>query len=232
VDWGSFHGAWINTLFRQLNNRQLPSRYRAVPQVHFGTEVEVALAAVELEARPPTQPTGAGNGAAVAVWAPSRPAQTFSVDFAAHDVFELRVEDRHRGRRLVAAVELVSPRNKDRASARRDFAIKIASYLQQQVSVVVVDVVTAHHKDLYSEFLSHVGLPPMAEEWAGSPPLYAVACRTNKVEKQWQLDAWPEALTLGAPLPVMPLWLAGDLAISLQLEASYEETLRDFRLDS
>ena len=32
---------------------------------------------------------------------------------------------------VVAAVELVSPRNKDRSSARRAFATKAASYLQQ-----------------------------------------------------------------------------------------------------
>jgi hypothetical protein len=43
---------------------------------------------------------------------------------------------------LTAAVELVSPRNKERPEARHAFAIKCVGYLQQHSSVVVVDTVT------------------------------------------------------------------------------------------
>ena len=44
--------------------------------------------------------------------------------------------------RLTAAIELVSPRNKDRVQARQAFAVKCVGYLQQDSSVVVVDTVT------------------------------------------------------------------------------------------
>src|SRR6516225_1049993 len=57
------------------------------------------------------------------------------------DTFEVQVRDAAQ-RRLVAAVELVSPANKGRPAHRRDFAIKCASYLRQHISVIVVDVVT------------------------------------------------------------------------------------------
>jgi hypothetical protein len=41
-------------------------------------------------------------------------------------------------------------------------------------------------------------------------------------------------LTIGQPLPTLPLWLADDFAVPLELEASYEEsgpsrTLQDIR---
>jgi hypothetical protein len=38
------------------------------------------------------------------------------------------------------------------------------------------------------------------------------------------------ALALGQPLPTLPLWLADDLAIPLELEPSYEETCRVLRI--
>jgi hypothetical protein len=53
------------------------------------------------------------------------------------------VYDAERERRLVSAVELVSPGNKDRPESRAQFVAKCAALLRQQVSVVLVDVVTA-----------------------------------------------------------------------------------------
>jgi hypothetical protein len=62
------------------------------------------------------------------------------------------------------------------------------------------------------------------------PPLYAVACRTAKTNEHWSLEAWEHILTLGQPLPTLPLWLADNLAVPLELEASYEETCRILRI--
>ena len=57
------------------------------------------------------------------------------------------------GPQLKAAVELVSPSNKDRPGQRRAFAIKCASYLQHRVSVIIVDVVTERHESMYAELV-------------------------------------------------------------------------------
>jgi hypothetical protein len=38
----------------------------------------------------------------------------------------------------------------------------------------------------------------------------------------WQLEAWAQTLSLQEALATMPLWLADDLAIPLDLEKSYE----------
>ena len=62
------------------------------------------------------------------------------------------------------------------------------------------------------------------------PPLYAVTCRGTKTAETWLLQTWAKALTLGQPLPTLPLWLADNLAVPLELEASYEETCRVLRI--
>jgi hypothetical protein len=123
----------------------------------------------------------------------------------------------------VAAVEIVSPANKDRPEHRRVFAAKCASLLQKRVSVVLVDMVTTRNQNLYGELLDLIGLsdPRLSPE---APPLYAVACRLTKRADEWMLETWAQSLELGRPLPTMPLWLADNLAVPLELDESYEQS--------
>src|SRR5205085_12630102 len=151
---------------------------RSLPHVHLGASVELDVATLEREQYLPGEAADGGNGGGVAtaVWAPPRPTQTIAVDLPAQDVFEVRVHDVRRGSRLVAAVEFVSPANKDRPEHRRAFAVKCAAYLQEQVSVTIVDVVTNRHFNLYGELLVLIGQtdPALSPE---APALYAAACR-------------------------------------------------------
>jgi hypothetical protein len=144
-------------------------------------------------------------------------------------VYEVRVYDTKHGRRLVAAVEIVSPSNKDRPEHRRAFVAKCAALLQEQVSVAVVDLVTTRHFNLYRHLLELFRRtdPSLTPE---PPPTYAVACRGTKNDRTWLLETWPHTLVVGQPLPTLPLWLADDLAVPLELEASYEETCRILRI--
>src|SRR5437660_1033969 len=64
--------------------------------------------------------------------------------------------------RLAAAVELVSPRNKDRPASRQAFAVKCVGYLQQGSSVVIVDTVTTRRADLNAALLSLLGVETTA----------------------------------------------------------------------
>jgi len=61
------------------------------------------------------------GGVATAVWTPSRPTFTFATDLPCQDTYEVRVFDEKRHSRLVAAIEIVSPANKDRPENRRSF---------------------------------------------------------------------------------------------------------------
>jgi hypothetical protein len=129
----------------------------------------------------------------------------------------------------VAAIEIISPANKDRPESRGQFVAKCAALLRQRVSVVLVDVVTVREFNLYAELLEWVGErdPALGDD---PPPTYAAACRwLPRGASRW-LEAWTRPLTVGQPLPVLPLWLTDDLAVPLDLEASYEQTCRDLRL--
>jgi hypothetical protein len=227
--WEGVHGQWPAVIVQHLAVR-LPPRYFAEPRVHAGSRVEIDVATFHEEGGPSAAVgDGNGSGVATAVWAPPRPTRTFPVAFADPDIYEVRVYDDERGCRLVAAVELVSPANKDRAEHRRAFAVKCASYLQESVSVVVVDVVTERSPSLYAELVQLLGLTdPFLEPEA--PPLYAVACRTASRGEAWEMDTWSERLAVGSPLPTLPVWLATDLAVPLELEATYEDTCRALRI--
>ena len=144
------------------------------------------------------------------------------MDFSDLESIEVKVFEDDGGGRLVAAVELVSPANKDRPAHRTDFAAKCAAYLQQEVSVLVVDIVTERRTNLHRPLMDllQLGEPAAA---AVTSDLYAVAYRVVRAGERTQLEGWPAALAVGESLPRMPLWLRDDLAIPLDLEASYRQ---------
>ncbi len=166
---------------------------------------------------------------ATALWAPPQPTLAIATDLPDQDEYEVLVHDTRHGGRLVAAVEIVSPSNKDRPENRRLFVAKCAALLREQVSVTIVDVVTTRGFNLYSELLEWVGQadPSLAPK---PPPVYAAACRWRPAGDSWRLEAWAHALAVGEPLPTLPLWLADELAVPLELEVSYEETCRILRI--
>lgn len=227
--WEGFHSAWVNTLVRHLNGAILPPHYRAMPQVHLGPFVETDVATFEQgpPAGPASPAAAPGEGAEHAPWSPPQAVQTLEVELPAQDVFEVQVRDERRGTRLVAVVELVSPGNKDRPEQRQAFAAKCVAYLQEQVGVVVLDVVTARHASMHRELLEMLARPATEMDF---PDLYCVSYKNRKRGGKWRLDLWPFALTVGAPLPTVPLWLMANLAVPLPLEATYEETCRVLRV--
>ncbi len=140
--WEALHSKWANVLVDELNETLLPDGYFAEPHVHMGARVEIDAAAFEGPAAG-DRPAHDGTTAVLPVraWAP--PAPTLVMPAAYPDAFEVQVIATEGGPRLVAAVELVSPANKDRPEHRRAFAVKCASYLGQGVGLIVVDVVTS-----------------------------------------------------------------------------------------
>ena len=110
-------------------------------------------------------------------------------------------------------------------------AAKCETLLHQGVSVTIVDLVTLRGFNLYGDLLDLIGQtdPLLSPE---PPGIYAVACRWRRQANQPFLETWNRPLTLGEPLPTLPLWLSADLAIPLNLESSYEQTCRDLRIAS
>jgi hypothetical protein len=145
------------------------------------------------------------------------------------DEYKVRVYDVERDRRLVAVVEIVSPSNKDRPESRKVFVAKCEALLRGGVSVAIVDLVTSRHFNLYAELLELVG---HSDPSLGAKPaaIYAAECRWIERGHKHILETWSHTLEIGQPLPTLPLWLAENFHVPLELEASYEETCRVLRI--
>jgi Protein of unknown function (DUF4058) len=224
--WESFHAAWTGALADALN-LMLPDNYFAEEQIHAGPSVEIDVASFEEQ---PSNGPATGGGVTtmpVRVWSPPAPQVTFPAVFA--DDFTVRVFSSRSGPRLVAAIELVSPRNKDRAEAREAFVTKCASYLHEGVSLIVVDIVTDRHANLHNDLLRllHVGESVLLP---ATTRLYACAYRPIRREDRSEIDAWPTALALAAPLPVLPLALTAELSMPVDLESTYMDVCKRRRI--
>jgi hypothetical protein len=229
--WEGFHARWAAAIADMLNIRLLPRGYFAESQVHVGGRVEVDVAAFDLDGgvRDPLLSSNGGGAVAVAeeVYAPPVPELEMPALFP--DEVEVLVFDQSAGPVLVAAVELVSPRNKDRNEARRAFAIKVASYLQAKVGVVVIDIVTSRHANLHDELVRLLGLPE-ALNFPHPGSLYAVAYRPIHRDVADRIDVWTSALGVSQAMPTLPLAVHGLGCLPLDLETTYSEARRVSRL--
>jgi hypothetical protein len=227
--WDELHGQWPAMMVVQLAG-QLSPQYIVAPHVHLGGAVEIDVGTYEPAATQYGKEHRNENGeTATAAWTATEPTLRVETDLPDVDEYEVRVYDVSRDRRLVAAVELVSPSNKDRPETRRAFVAKCAALLQHRVSVAIVDLVTTRDFNLYAELLAFL---ESRDSSLASPPsnIYAVASRGRMPRQRWLLEGWHRRLSIGEPLPPLPLWLADDLAVTLDLESTYEETCRVLRI--
>jgi hypothetical protein len=225
--WEGFHHAWATVIAQHLNEGILPPDYFAEPEISVGPELEIDVATLEL-----TPSGGPDEGNTTAVWSPPRPRIAAKVDFSRLDGYEVRVYQDLGGAELRAAIELVSPANKDRAGSRRTFAAKCAGYLKHGIAVVIVDIVTARRANLHEQLFDTLGVKSQRTAWRSPTGLYAVAYRPVTARKAPRVEAWPESLALGEALPVMPLWLSLDLCVPVRLEESYVATCRSLRISA
>ena len=198
--WESFYSSWISTISAMLN-RSLPSDYFAEMRVRVRPRVEaneVPLSAADL-----TLPA------------------TFPREFG------VNVYETSGGPTLVAAIELVSPGNKDRDETRRAFAAKCATYIQRAIGLVVVDIVTSRLSQPFTEFMALV----YPEQPAPAPmPLTAVSYRPVRVDGADSLEIRFRPLAVGQALPVLPLALGGLGHVTVDFEATYEDARERSRL--
>jgi Protein of unknown function (DUF4058) len=226
--WESFHAAWATEIMRTLNRKVLPAGCFAEAQVHVGSRVEIDVATFEQEqALSPQATNGNGGGVAVETWAP--PVTSLVMPALFPDEIEVQVFRTSGGATLVAAIELISPGNKDRPEARRAFTAKCASYLQQGIGLVIVDIVTERQANLHHELIRFLDQPP-SFEFAKETALYAVAYRPSRRETGDRIEIWLASLTPGQPLPVLPLALRGVATVPVDLETTYTATCQDSRL--
>jgi hypothetical protein len=211
---------------RLLNQGVLPTGYYAVPLVDRDDPIEIDVAAL----REQGAPMPASGTAGPQTWVAPAPALTVAVELPAVDGVEVQVFADDGDPRLAAAVELLSQRNKDCPAARQAFAVKCVGYLQQGSSVVFVDTVTTRRADLNGSILSLLGV----DASTASLPLSSLSVVSYRAvgheEEPNELQVWAAPLVLAQPLPTLPLWIAPEFCVPLDLEASYQMTCIDLRI--
>src|SRR5947208_3208566 len=115
--WEGFHGGWPMMIAATLS-KVLPGRYFAEPRVRLGVDAEVDVGTFDEEKTHPWRAADdSEGGVATAVGAPPRPAVDIPAEIPLDDEYEVQVYDSDRDGRLVAAIEIVSPSNKDRPAS-------------------------------------------------------------------------------------------------------------------
>lgn len=213
--WESFHATWASALADALN-AELPEGYVALEQIHSGAPAEIDVATYS--------ENGTHNGLPVTtlaktVWLPSATPLTLPATFPEGCTVE--IVSTEGGRTLVGAIELVSPGNKDRELKRRQFTAKCATYLARGIGLVIIDVVTSRQANLHNELMQLLDHDPTTFMPAEAA-LYSVAYRPLHDATGGRIETWPVPLTLGEPLPRMPLSLSAELCLPVELEAAYQ----------
>lgn len=228
--WEGVHLLWMSELLRLIKSR-LPEGYRA----YLGTRPAVAVGAPYL--RPDVAVREHGSAAPIAPSPFHGKAEPWKSPTSEPDV-ELAVATLdpapalfvERDGRLVSAIELVSPRNKDRPVARATYLNRYAGYLIEGVHLLLVDV---HPRPAGFSFADGISAElQMPSDRPLAPPL-AVSYRVGEPAASGGrlLAIWRRSLTPGTPLPTLPLALNVETSIEVDLEQTYVRAAADSYLD-
>jgi hypothetical protein len=222
--WESFHSYWAVAIGTHLNDT-LPERYHASVQQHHGSRIEADV--LEYDLGPKHEANGSSGGIAVQTYAPPKTTGVLPGTFP--DEIEIRIVNVEDSENLVAVIELVSPSNKESPSSRGAFAGKCASYLANGIGLIVVDPVIHKYFNLHDELIDLLH-HPQEFKMAADIVSYAAAYRPIRREQTNQIDFWTQPLTIGAPLPMLPLALKGQGCIPIDLEETYVATCHNNHL--
>lgn len=222
--WEGVHHLWITELLRWIKPR-LPEGYRAyigsAPTVAIGAPAEKPDVAVrewkvdqaigEAPANPPS-----------AAQIPSEEPEEEIAVAALEGTTSLFVELRGR---LVSAVELVSPRNKDRPVSRATYLARYVGYLLEGVHLLLVDV---HRRPLNFSFADSIAAELQLQQQSLPAPL-AVSYRVGEPAASGGklLGVWRRSLCAGGPLPSMNLALTVKQSVVVDLEQTYMRAAAD-----
>ncbi len=218
--WESFHARWASSIADALNE-SLPDDYFAEAQVHAWPRIEVDVATFE------DRPSADGGTATLTRAASALAVADLVLPATFPPEFGVNVYNAEGGPTVVAAVELVSPGNKDRDETRRAFAAKCATYVQRAIGLIVVDIVTSRQSKPFDDLMAY--LDP-ARTLPETEALTAVSYRPVRADGIDSLELRIRSLAVGRPLPELPLALGGLGHVMLDLEASYEDARRRSRL--
>jgi len=223
--WEGVHHLWISGFLRWVKPR-LPAAYRA----YIGSAPVLAVGApsekpdVNVRRWSPEDPEEVAQANTLTI--PPDPSLTEpDIEIALPTLDSNTTLFIERQGLLVAAVELISPRNKDRPSSRTSSTMRYAGYLLEGVHLLLVDV---HPRPARFSFADQIG----AELEMKQPPFPTPLAISYRVGEPIDgggrfLAIWRRPLTIGAPLPSMQLPLTVHQAVPVDLESTYRRAAED-----
>lgn len=221
--WDSVHPLWLTYLLEHVQER-LPDGYRAflggvpvlnVEPVNGKPDVNVR----QWGSRKPVDGATASTG-------------LLEPDAEAHGVFRLdpqRAVHVESHGRLIAALELVSPRNKDRADSKETYTNRYLGYLKLGVHMMLVDVLPRPKKFSFFDTISSE--LELTRDMPALPAPFAAVFRVNgpipvNDDIGSSFSLWRRELKVGQPLPTLPLPLSIHDAVTIDLEETYSRAAK------
>lgn len=210
--WSNFHKLWIYELFEWLQPR-LPEGYRA----YMGTLPALAVGG------PPVDPdVHVERWRAPGTIDESQPESTNEpeIEVAVKSVEPASTLYVEQDGWIVAALEVVSPGNKDRNSKRTQYTGRYASYLAGCINLTLIDVVP---KPREFSFADAIAAELEIRDHEPLPTPYAVSYRYNGPSATGgsAFGIWRRRLAVGSALPTIPLALSVQRSVIIDLEATY-----------
>jgi hypothetical protein len=210
-----FHHAWTFLIKDALNRILLSSYYALAEQQAAGFGPDVLTPQDQTDAEDDS--TGTGGTATATL---TRPQTRFVVEPPAEFYRRKKsgVAVRHvSGDRIVAMVEIVSPGNKNTASAFRAFVVKACELLEHRIHLLLLDPFPPGKRDpngIHGAIWEEVEDEPFA--LPPDKPLTLAAYECDLTTR-----GYIEPIAVGDPLPDMPLFLEPHFYVNVPLEATY-----------
>ncbi len=203
--WSPVHHSLAEEILRQLAPRLRP-RYVALPEERFVIEIQ--------DTRSDIYPDGAVAPSEIAEGGAAR--QPLRLQTVIPSPVPLVTVEIHStdGRRLVTAIEILSPANKS-GDGRREYLTKRQKILRSSAHLVEIDL------------LRRGARVPMEEDLPAAPYFVFV----SRAEDRPTIDVWPIQLHEALPTVQVPL-LPGDPEVALDLQEAFSNIydLRGFDL--
>jgi hypothetical protein len=221
--WQGMGHIWITDLLRSIKPR-LPVGYRAyigsAPLLAVGAQVD--RPDVGVRSWSSVEATGLqGSSVTETSTEPAEPDEEIAVATLDRET-AVYVE---RQGRLIEAVELISPRNKDRPIARSAYLARYLGYLLEGAHLAIIDV---HRRPVGLSFADQIATELHLEQPSALPPM-AVSYRVGEPAATGGrlLAVWRRPMTVGDTLPPIPLPLTSKQKVTLDLEQTYARAAED-----
>jgi hypothetical protein len=213
--WDSLHLVWQNQLLDWVQPR-LPEGYRAYLGSVPALTIDIPNGRPDLGVRNWSQETPPMATGTATAGPDTEAIATFTLDAQRAVHIDLHGQ-------LIAAIELVSPRNKDRPAARDRYLGRYLGYIHRGVHLLLVDVLPRPADFSFADALA----ANLALDQVACPPPFAVSYRVGEsVPEGTIIGVWRRPMQIGSSLPTLPLALNVNASVFIDLEHTYNEAAR------